>query len=65
VFDGDGSADDVGELALRYGCSVIVVTSDDRAWHRDPFAASGLYRLVESAQDRWRIYRSISRPTTR
>jgi hypothetical protein len=63
VFDGDGSADDVRELALRYGCRVIVVTPDDKAWQRDPFAASGLYRLVETAQDRWRIYRSISPPT--
>ena len=38
----------------------IVLTSEDGAWQRDPFAASGLYQLVESSPERWRIYRSIS-----
>jgi hypothetical protein len=60
VFAGAGSANDVRDLALRFGCRAIVLTSEDGAWQRDPFAASGLYQLVESSPERWRIYRSIS-----
>jgi hypothetical protein len=59
VFNGNGSESDIRELAMRFGCRVIVVTVEDGAWQRDPFAASELYRLVETAPDRWRIYRSI------
>jgi hypothetical protein len=36
----------------------VVVTSTDGAWTRDPFAQSGLYRLVEESTQ-WRIYRVI------
>jgi hypothetical protein len=57
VFDGTGNEKDVRELALRFGCRAVVLTSDDPAWLHDPFGTSGLYRLVESAPDRWRIYR--------
>jgi hypothetical protein len=60
VFAGNGSGTDVRDLALRFGCRTIVLTSEDGAWQRDPFAASGLYQLVESSPERWRIYRSIS-----
>jgi hypothetical protein len=60
VFAGTGSANDVRDLALRFGCRAIVLTAADGAWQRDPFAASGLYQLVESSPERWRIYRSIS-----
>jgi hypothetical protein len=60
VFGGTGDAGDVRELAARFGCRLIVLTAQDGAWEHDPFAASGLYRLVESAPDRWRIYRSVS-----
>jgi hypothetical protein len=60
VFAGNGSGTDVRDLALRFGCRAIVLTSEDGAWQRDPFAASGLYQLVESSPERWRIYRSIS-----
>jgi hypothetical protein len=56
VFRGDASPDDVQELAGRYDCRAVVVTREDGAWNRDPFATSPLYRLVESS-DRWRIYR--------
>ncbi len=58
VFAGEGSESDVRELAVRFGCRVIVLTASDTAWQHDPFAASELYRLVETAPDRWRIYRS-------
>jgi hypothetical protein len=57
VFAGEPAADDIRELADRYGCDVIVVTSEDGAWKRDPFASSELYQLVETEPDRWRIYR--------
>ena len=58
VFAGEGSESDVRDLAVRFGCRVIVLTASDTAWQHDPFAASELYRLVETAPDRWRIYRS-------
>jgi hypothetical protein len=60
VFAGDGSPDDVRELATRYGCKVIVVTATDGAWASDPFAKSPHYRLAEEKADRWRIYRAGS-----
>jgi hypothetical protein len=59
VFAGEGSAEDVRDLATRYGCRVVALTSADGAWMRDPFATSPLYRLVETAPDRWRIYRAV------
>jgi hypothetical protein len=58
TFAGEGSADDVRDLATRYGCRVTVVTPADGAWTRDPFASSPLYRLVEAEPGRWRIYRA-------
>ena len=58
LFAGEGSADDVRDLATRYGCRVTVVTPADGAWTRDPFASSPLYRLVEAEPGRWRIYRA-------
>jgi hypothetical protein len=62
VFAGDGSADDVRALATVYACRVVVLVPSDGAWTRDPFAASPYYRLVESAADRWRIYRAVDEP---
>ena len=44
VFEGNGTANDVSDLAVRYGCDVIVVTAQDKAWNADPFAESALYR---------------------
>ena len=58
VFDGKGDPDDVAQMATLYHCSVIVLTSDDEAWSRDPFAASPFYRLVE-ANEAWRIYKIV------
>ena len=57
VFAGEGSADDVRDLAARYGCHLVVLTAQDKAWTRDPFAASPLYELVDSDPGQWRIYR--------
>lgn len=56
VFAGQGSEDDVRELATRYGCRVAVVAPGDGAWTDDPFAPSPHYRLVEMRPGRWRIY---------
>jgi hypothetical protein len=58
VFAGDGSENDTRALAVQFGCHVVVVTAQDGAWLRDPFATSSLYRLVEARPDRWRIYRA-------
>ena len=59
VFDGTGSAEDIRDLATRYGCRAIVLTSRDGAWSRDPFAASGYYHLVDERNGQWRIYRGL------
>jgi hypothetical protein len=58
VFAGEGSPDDVRDLAMRYGCRVIALAASDGAWTRDPFAASPFFHVVESAPGRWRIYRA-------
>jgi hypothetical protein len=56
VFAGDASPDEVGTLATRYDCRLVVVTASDGAWERDPFAASASYRLVDAEPGRWRLY---------
>lgn len=58
VFDGKATPDDISDLAKRYGCKVVVVTAQDRAWQSDPFAASSLYRQVDSKEGQWRIYKA-------
>jgi hypothetical protein len=60
VFAGEGSPDDVRDLAMVYGCRVIALAATDGAWTRDPFAASPYFRMVESAPDRWKIYRALA-----
>jgi hypothetical protein len=62
VFAGDAAADDVSEIASRFRCDVILVTAQDGAWQRDPFAAGGVYRMVEQRADAWRIYRRTAAP---
>jgi len=59
VFAGEAQPQDVDALARRYACRVVVVTAGDGAWSRDPFAQSGLYRLVEGKDATWRIYRAV------
>ena len=56
VFAGKGTPDEVRQMALDYGCKVVVLTDDDDAWDKDPFAASPYYRLAEEREDQWRIY---------
>ncbi len=57
VFTGDAAPDDIRQLATHYGCRLAVVTAQDGAWTRDPFAAHSRYRLVEAAPAAWRIYK--------
>jgi hypothetical protein len=56
VFAGEGAAADVNDMATRYGCEVVVLVPQDKAWNNDPFAASPDYRLAENRDGRWRIY---------
>jgi hypothetical protein len=56
VFAGQGTAEDVSEMATTYGCDVVVIVPEDGAWNNDPFAGSADYRLAESHEGRWRIY---------
>jgi hypothetical protein len=58
VFAGTGSGADLEALRLDFGCKVIVLTPQDGAWSRDPFATSALFTRVEEAEGRWRIYRA-------
>lgn len=59
VFSGEGDADDIQQMAAQYHCTLAVLTPEDGAWSRDPFAASPSYRLVE-ATAAWRIYRLVT-----
>jgi len=56
VFAGEGTAADVSDMAKQYGCEVVVLVPQDKAWNNDPFAASADYRLAENRDGRWRIY---------
>ena len=56
AFDGRGTPDDVSDMARKYGCEIVVVVPQDKAWNGDPFAASPDYRLAEERDGRWRIY---------
>jgi hypothetical protein len=59
VFAGEGTAGDIGDMAKKYGCDVVVVVPQDKVWSNDPFAASSDYRLAENRDGRWRIYISV------
>ena len=39
-----------------YGCEVVVVVPQDKAWTNDPFAASADYRLAEKRDGQWQIF---------
>jgi hypothetical protein len=60
VFAGEGTPDDLRDLAMRYGCRVIALTAADGAWANDPFAASPFFRMVETAPGRWKVYRALA-----
>ena len=52
-------------MAKKYGCDVVVVVPQDKAWANDPFAASPDYRLAENRDGRWRIYLAVKTDQTR
>ena len=56
VFDGDGTSNDVHDLATKFGCDVVLLVPQDKAWDHDPFARGPDYRLAETREGRWRIY---------
>jgi hypothetical protein len=56
VFAGEGTPQDMTDMAKKYGCDVVVVVPQDKGWTNDPFAASPDYRLAENRDGRWRIY---------
>ncbi|MEP9355400.1 hypothetical protein ABLE93_17595 [Xanthobacter sp. KR7-65] len=56
VFDGAATPDDLARMHDAFGCAAAVVTAQDGAWRKDPFAASPLFRLAQEEGGRWRIY---------
>jgi hypothetical protein len=56
VFNGDGTSNDVHDLATKFDCDVVLVVLQDKAWDHDPFAGGPDYRLAETREGRWRIY---------
>jgi hypothetical protein len=64
VFAGDAQSDDLAQFARRFHCRVILLTPADGAWSNDPFASSGIYRLVENNPDKWRIYQFANTGST-
>ena len=60
MFAGKAEPGDVDDLATKYDCRLVVVTSADGAWTNDPFALNSRYRLVEEKPGAWRIYRVIA-----
>ena len=64
VFAGEGTAQDTADLAKKYGCDVVVVVPQDKAWAHDPFAASPDYRLADNRDGKWRIYLAVKTDQT-
>jgi hypothetical protein len=60
VFAGKAEPGDIEELATKYDCRLVVLTSADGAWASDPFAGDPRYRLVEEKLGAWRIYRVVA-----
>ncbi len=58
IFASAGSDADLRSLVRDFDCKVIVLTPQDAAWSRDPFAASVLFTRIEEAHGKWRIYRA-------
>jgi hypothetical protein len=59
VFAGEGTPQDVTDMAKKYDCDVVVVVPQDKAWNNDRFALSPDYRLAENRDGRWRIYVAV------
>jgi hypothetical protein len=57
VFTGIATASDVTALKREFNCRTVVLTPEDGAWNRDPFAADPAFTRVAEAPNKWRIYR--------
>jgi hypothetical protein len=55
---------DIGDMAKKYVCDVVVVVPQDGAWNNDPFVTSPDYRLAENRDGRWRIYVAVKADPT-
>jgi hypothetical protein len=64
VFAGEGTPQDITDMAKKYACDVVVVVPQDKAWNNDPFAASPDYRLAENRDGQWRIYVAVKADPT-
>lgn len=58
VFAGHPQAGDLERLHGALGCGAVLVTAQDGAFASDPFAASALFELRDTAPGRWRLYRA-------
>jgi len=56
VFAGEGSPQDIRDIATKYGCDAVVLVPQDKAWANDPFASSADYHLADNRNGKWRIY---------
>ncbi len=59
VFAGKAEPRDIEDLATKYDCQLVVLTSADAAWANDPFAVDPHFRLIEEMPGAWRIYRVV------
>lgn len=59
TFAGTASAPELAALVRDFNCRVFVLTPEDGAWTRDPFAAQPEFSLVEAVPNQWRIYRAV------
>jgi hypothetical protein len=64
VFAGEGTPQDTADIARKYGCDIVVIVPQDKAWANDPFAANPDYRLVDSRDGKWRIYTVVKTEQT-
>src|SRR5262249_28613303 len=58
VFAGSASNADLATLVRDFQCRIIVLTPEDGAWSRDPFANNATFSRVANAEGQWRIYRA-------
>jgi hypothetical protein len=59
VFAGAARDTDLSALTRDFRCRVIVLTPEDGAWGRDPFAANSSFVRVAEVEGKWRIYRTL------
>lgn len=57
VFDGGGSNEDLLALKRDHLCATLVVVPGDGLWASPLLTDNPVYKLVESREGRWRLYR--------